>query len=96
MIHQEYYKSILHRDVIERFDAIHPQAVVQAGYRLINSAGSLYSINRMTSYLKSLGHRISKSFVAACIDWFEDVYFLFSLKIFSQSLAIQNVNVKKV
>ncbi len=96
MIHQEYYKSILHRDVIERFDAIHPQAVVQAGYRLINAAGSLYSINRMTSYLKSLGHRISKSFVAACIDWFEDVYFLFSLKIFSQSLAIQNVNVKKV
>ena len=96
MIHQEYYKTILHRDVIERFDAIHPQAVVQAGYRLINSAGSLYSINRMTSYLKSLGHKISKGFVAACIDWFEDVYFLFSLKIFSQSVAIQNVNAKKV
>lgn len=96
MIHQEYYKTILHRDVIERFDAIHPQAVVQAGYRLINSAGSLYSINRMTSYLKSLGHKISKGFVAACIDWFEDVYFLFSIKIFSQSVARQNVNAKKV
>jgi len=96
MIHQEYYKTILHRDVIERFDAIHPQAVVQAGYRLINSVGSLYSINRMTSYLKSMGHKISKGFVAACIDWFEDVYFLFSVKIFSQSVAIQNVNAKKV
>lgn len=96
MIHQEYYKTILHRDVIERFDAIHPQAVVQAGYRLINSAGSLYSINRMTSYLKSLGHKVSKGFVAACIDWFEDAYFLFSVKIFSQSVAIQNVNAKKV
>jgi len=96
MIHQEYYKTILHRDVIERFDAIHPQAVVQAGYRLINSAGSLYSINRITAYLKSLGHKISKGFVAACIDWFEDAYFLFSVKIFSQSVAIQNVNAKKV
>jgi len=96
MIHQEYYKTILHRDVIERFDAIHPQAVVQAGYRLINSAGSLYSINRVTAYLKSLGHKISKGFVAGCIDWFEDAYFLFSVKIFSQSVAIQNVNAKKV
>jgi predicted AAA+ superfamily ATPase len=96
MIHQEYYKTILHRDVIERFDAIHPQAVVQAGYRLIASAGSLYSINRMTSYLKSLGHKISKGFVTFCLDWFEDVYFLFSVKIFSQSVAKQNVNSKKV
>jgi predicted AAA+ superfamily ATPase len=96
MIHQEYYKTILHRDVIERFDAIHPQAVVQAGYRLISSAGSLYSINRMTAFLKSMGHKISKGFVAACIDWFEDVYFLFSVKIFSQSSAIQNANTKKV
>jgi predicted AAA+ superfamily ATPase len=95
MIHQEYYKTILHRDVIERFDAIHPQAVVQAGYRLINSAGSLYSINRMTSYLKSSGYKISKGFVATCIDWFEDVYFLFSVRIFSQSVAIQNANAKK-
>jgi hypothetical protein len=42
------------------------------------------------------GHKISKGFVAVCIDWFEDVYFLFSLKIFSQSVAIQNVNAKKV
>ena len=96
MIHQEYYKTILHRDVIERFDAIHPQAVVQAGHRLISSAGSLYSINRMTSFLKSMGHKISKGFVAACIDWFEDVYFLFSVKIYSQSASKQNVNAKKV
>ena len=57
MIHQEYYKSILHRDIIERFNAIHPQAVVQAGYRLICSAASLYSINRITNYLKSLGYK---------------------------------------
>lgn len=96
MIHQEYYKTILHRDVIERFNAIHPQAVILAGYRLVSSAGSLYSINRMTSYLKSMGHKVSKGFVSDCIDWFEDAYFLFSLKIFSESVAIQNVNAKKV
>lgn len=94
-IHQEYYKTIIHRDVIERFNAIHPQAVIQAGYRLINSAGSLYSINRITSYLKSMGYKVSKGFVSSCIDWFEDVYFLFSVKIFSQSASIQNVNAKK-
>jgi predicted AAA+ superfamily ATPase len=96
MIHQEYYKTILHRDIIERFNAMHPQAVVQAGYRLICSAGSPYSINRLTGYLKSIGYKVSKGFVSSCVNWFEDVYFLFSVKIFSASVSKQNVNVKKV
>ncbi len=96
MIHQEYFKTILHRDVIERFNVIHPQAAIQAGYRLISSSASLYSINRITDYLKSLGYKVSKGFVSSCVEWFEDVYFLFSVKIFSPSISKQNANVKKI
>jgi uncharacterized protein len=95
-IHQEYYKSILLRDVVERYDALHPQAVMHAGYRLISSVSSLYSINRLTSYLKSLGFKISKDFVTSCTHWFEDVFFLFSMKIFHFSVSKQNVNAKKI
>ena len=95
-VHQEYYKTILHRDVIERFNAIHPQAVLHAGYRLISSSACLYSINRVTEYLKSFGYKISKGFVSACIDWFQDVYFLHSVKLFTPSVNKQNVNSKKV
>jgi predicted AAA+ superfamily ATPase len=95
-IHQEYYKTILHRDVIERYNAIHPRAVIQAGHRLISAIGSLYSINRITAFLKSMGYKVSKGFVSECIDWFDDAYFLFTVKIFSQSAAIQNVNAKKI
>lgn len=95
MIHQEYYKTILHRDIIERFNVIHPGAVMHAGYRLISSIATLYSINRITAYLKSLGHKVSKEFVSACIQWFEDTYFIFSVKIFDLSVAKQNVNAKK-
>ena len=96
MIHQEYFKTILHRDVIERFNVIHPQAAIQAGYRLISSSASLYSINRITGYLKSLGYKVSKGFVSSCVEWFEDVYFLFSVKIFSPSISKQNANAKKI
>ena len=95
-VHQEYYKTILHRDVIERFNAIHPRAVLHAGFRLISSSASLYSINRVTEYLKSFGYKISKSFVSECIDWFQDVYFLHSVKLFSPSVNKQNVNAKKI
>lgn len=45
MVLQEYYKSILHRDIIERFDAAHPQAVIDLGYKMLCNSGSLYSVN---------------------------------------------------
>ena len=96
MIHQEYYKAIVHRDIIERFDAIHPKAVTQAAYRLICSVSTLYSVRRITEYLKSLGYKLSMDFVANCIEWFEDAYFLFSVKIHDKSVVKQNANTKKV
>jgi predicted AAA+ superfamily ATPase len=96
MVHQEYFKAIVHRDVIERFDALHPQAVVDTAFRLLGSAGSLYSVNRMTGYLKSQGHKVSKDFVGNCIQWFEDAYFLFSTKLFDASAARRNANPKKI
>lgn len=96
MIHQEYYKAIVHRDIIERFDAIHPKAVMQAAYHLINSVSTLYSVNRITEYLKSLGYKLSKDFVSSCIEWFEDAYFLFSVKIHDKSVVKQNSNTKKI
>ncbi|EFK08079.1 ATPase family protein [delta proteobacterium NaphS2] len=96
MLLQEYYKAILHRDIIERFDALHPKAVIDTGYRLISSVASFYSVNKLTDYLKSLGHKVSKSFVGQCIEWFEDAYFLFSVKRYSISVNKQNINLKKV
>ncbi len=96
MIHQEYYKTILHRDIIERFNVSQPRALVRAGYRLICNVSRNYSINRITSHLKSFGYKVSKSFVSSCMDWFEDAYFLFTVKIFSPSASKQNANVKKI
>ncbi len=49
--HQEYFRTIIHRDIIERFYALHPQAVIDAAFRLLGSVISLYSINRITDYL---------------------------------------------
>lgn len=96
MIHQDYFKTMIYRDVVDRFDALHPQAVRDAAFRLLNSTASLYSINALTGYLKSLGHKVSKTFTSAIPEWFEDAYALFSLKLFDASLHRQNVNPRKL
>jgi len=96
MIHQDYFKTMVFRDVVDRHDALHPRAVRDMAYRLLNSAASLYSVNALTGYLKSLDHRVSKAFVGDVLDWMEDAYALFTVRLFDASLSRQHANPKKI
>jgi len=95
-IHQEYFHTILFRDLIERHNVSHPKAVSDLAHRLVDNAASLYSVNSLTGYLKSLGHKVPKSAVSAYLEWFEDAYFLFTVRIFDASAARRDTNPKRV
>ncbi len=94
--HQEYFNAMLFRDLIERHDISHPKAVADLAHWLVDNTGSLYSINSLTGYLKSLGHKAPKSAVSDYLEWFEDAYALFTVRIFDASLTRANVNPKKI
>ncbi|WP_166355901.1 ATP-binding protein [Phytoactinopolyspora limicola] len=96
MIHQEYLTAVLFRDLIERHDISHPQAVADLTHRLIDNVASLQSMNSLTGYLKSLGHKVSRNTVADYVTWLEDAFFLFQVRLFDASLARSNVNPKKI
>ncbi len=93
--HQEYFHAVLFRDLIERHDAAHPKAVADLAHWLINNIAAPYSVNRLTGYLQSLGHNAPKSAVSNYLAWFEDAYFLFSVRVFDASLARSHTNPKK-
>ncbi|HPO14122.1 MAG TPA: ATP-binding protein [Candidatus Hydrogenedentes bacterium] len=94
--HQEYLNAILFRDLVERHDIAHPKAVSDLAYWMIDNTASLYSVNRLTGYLKSLGHNAPRTAVSDYVEWFEDACFLFSVRIYDASLARSNTNPKKV
>ena len=94
--HQEYFNAMLFRDIVERHDISHPKAVADLAHWLIDNIGSLYSINNLTGYLKSLGHKAPKYAVSDYLEWFEDAYVLFTVRIFDASLARANTNPKKI
>lgn len=94
--HQEYLNAVLFRDLIERHEINHPKAVIDTAHWLINNVGSMYTINSLTGYLKSLGHKIQKSLVSDYLAWFEDSYFLYTVRIFDASLARAQTNPKKI
>ena len=95
-VHQEYFQAVLFRDLVERHDISHPKAVIDLAHRLIDNTASLYSVNSLTAYLKSLGHKAPKAAVSDYLDWFEDAYFLFTVRIFDASLARSKTNPKKI
>ncbi len=95
-IHQEYFNAMLFRDLVERHDISHPKAVTDLAHWLVDNTGSLYSINKLTGYLKSLGHKAPKSAVSDYLEWFEDAYVLFTVRVFDASLSRANANPKKI
>ncbi len=94
--HQEYFHAVMFRDLVERHDIAHPKAVSDLAHWLVDNTASLYSINRLTGYLKSLGHHAPRTAVSDYLEWFEDAYFMFTVRIFDASLARRNTNPKKV
>ena len=94
--HQEYFNAVLFRDLIERHDVSHPKAITDLAHRLVDNIASLYTVNSLTGYLKSLGHKAPKAAVSEYLAWFEDAYFLFTVRIFDASLSRANANPKKV
>ncbi|MBU0763736.1 MAG: ATP-binding protein [Bacteroidetes bacterium] len=95
-IHQEYFNSILFRDLIERYDIRHPRALMDLARWLIDNIASSYSLNSLTKYLKLFGHKVHKNIVSQYLDWLEDAYFLFTVKVFDASLRKSNANPKKI
>ncbi|MCF8105716.1 MAG: hypothetical protein K9K64_09545 [Desulfohalobiaceae bacterium] len=94
-IHQEYFEAVLFRDLIERHNISHPRALTDLAYRLMDNISSLCSINSLTGYLKSLGHKAPKSAVSDYLQWFEDAYFPFSVPLFDASITRSKANPKK-
>jgi uncharacterized protein len=94
--HQEYFHTILFRDLVERHDVSRPKAVTDLAHRLVDNTASLYSVNSLTGYLKSLGHKVPKSAVSDYLEWFEDAYFLFTVRIFDASAARRDTNPKRI
>lgn len=94
--HQEYLRIMVYRDIIERHDADHPRAILKLAERLVATVTNLYTTNRLTEYLPSLGFKVQKDFVGEAIDWFEHAFILFPLMVRDLSLAKQNVTPRKI
>jgi hypothetical protein len=93
---QDYVQLVLLRDIIDRHGVRNVHAVRSFALSLLQSSGSLASVNKLANELKSRGVAVGKDTLYDLLDYFTDAFLLFAIPIFSRSLRVREANPKKV
>lgn len=96
LLHREYLNALMLRDVIERYKVTQPLALRHLVNRMVNGIGTLFSHRKVEEELKALGLAVNRNMVAQYLQWLEDAYFLFTIPVYSASVARQTRELKKV
>lgn len=91
---QQYYGTVVSRDIIERFRVKNEVGLKTMLKLLLNS--TQYSISRMYDTLKSLNYSIGKTTLLNYMNYVESSYFIHSLPIFSPKVKDQLQYPRKV
>lgn len=91
---QEYYRTLVQRDLIERFN-IKEDALLNAAVKLILNS-LMISISKLANTLKSMGFRCSKNTIANYIGYMEKSFFIFQALYYSTNVKDQMQYPRKV
>ncbi len=95
-LHQEYFDTLLYRDVVERYNISQPQVLRQLARRMLLSIGAQLSVNKLSNDFRSQGISVSKETLMQYIEWLEDAYFMFSIPVCTASICKRYKRMKKV
>ena len=93
---QDYVQLVLLRDIIDRHGVKNVHAVRFFALALLQSFGSLTSVNKLANDLKSRGIPVGKDTLYDLLDHFSDAFLLFTIPVFNRSLRVREANPKKV
>ncbi len=93
---QNYYESMIFKDVIERYKVKEIKKLKVISKLLFESLGKYISYNKIANRLKSLGFDVSKNTIINYISYFEDAYLFFQNLRYEYSLMKQLGAIKKV
>ncbi|MGK5081767.1 ATP-binding protein [Bdellovibrionota bacterium FG-1] len=92
----EYYRTLLSRDLIERYALTQPQTIELVLKTWTHQAATLSTINKTQKQLKALGLPISVSHLSQYQNWVMDSYYLYRVPIYTDSLQKERVNPVKL
>lgn len=91
---QEYYKTVLRRDLVEKFKIKNEEGLFAMARLLLNS--TYFSISKLYNTLKSMNYNIGKGTLQKYLSYLESSYFLCPLLILSAKIKQQLQTSRKV
>lgn len=91
---QEYFRTLVQRDLIERFN-IKQEALLRATIKLVLNSLTL-SISKLTKTLKSIGFKCSKNTISNYLSYMEKSFFLYQALFYSNNVKDQMQYPRKV
>lgn len=93
-IAQDYFKTIISRDITDQFNIENKIALEDLLKLLINSP--TFSISKTYNILKSIGHRIGKETIRKYVNYANKVFFIDPIYIFSRNIKDQLMYPRKI
>jgi len=91
---QEYFRTLVQRDLIERFN-IRQEALLRSTIKLLMNSLTI-SISKLTNTLKSIGYRCSKNTISNYLSYMESSFFLHQALFYSNNVKDQMQYPRKV
>jgi len=91
---QEYFRTLVQRDLIERFN-IREEALLRSTIKLVMNSLTI-SISKLTNTLKSIGYRCSKNTISNYLSYMESSFFLYQALFYSNNVKDQMQYPRKV
>lgn len=91
---QSYYRTVVQRDIIERF-SVKNEEVLKALLRLLLN-GTTYSLTKLYNTIKSMQHEVGKTKLQEYLSYIERAYFLYSVPVFSHKIKEQGQAPRKI
>jgi predicted AAA+ superfamily ATPase len=92
---QDYVQLVLLRDIIDRHAVKNVHAARFFALSILQSSGSLTSVNRVANDLKSRGIAVGRDTLYELLDHLTDAFLLFTVPVFSRSLRVREANARK-
>lgn len=93
---QEYFNTMLFRDLIERYDVSQTTILKYFCKRLIANSGSEFSVHKIFNELKSQGYKIGKNALYDFQDYAESIYMSQFLMKYDDSVVKRELAQKKI
>lgn len=94
-VHQEYYNTMLFRDLVDRFKVLQISTLKYFCKRLIANSSCEFSVNKIYNDLKSQGYQTGKDSLYLYQDYVEAIYMCMLVPKFSHSILKSEGSRKK-